>query len=754
MKVSIIIPYHGEEKYIGDCLESLGEQQEKDFEAIVICDGCTKEQEEAVRQRETAFPLTVLTTGDRHGVAAARNVGLDHAGGRYILFLDCDDYLEPDALAELLEAAGDSEVVFSKRRKTWYGRKFFYDKNQEETADSEEEEEEDDDNDSEGREYEEEETADRTLTEEENWYHVYIHMLHANNTIQGISVLGMLFERRFLEELGLRFDETLIYASDVPFVVRAFCAAKRPAELKQRVYIQRRHNDPINLPAISQISDSKTRMDEIIRIYLEVEPLLAEKTEEPRIKRAFDRKWIRYYVTRISRFYVDGPKKECGAVHEQAKKCLETLSPDALQGARRYTKKLIKFSFSHGTGEIAKKVQRHSSFQTLGRLVKSRAACKKYLYRKVFARMKMIDNMVVFESFFGRNYSDSPKYIYEYLGKNYPGKYRFVWILNQKSDEKMPYPCKRAKRFSLRYFYYMARAKYHVFNGRQPVYFIKRKGNVFLETWHGTPLKKLVFDMDEVTTASPLYKKQFYTQTRSWDYLVAPNQFSEDIFRHAFMYDGKMLQTGYPRNDILYLQDEEREKLTQEIKKELGIDPDKKVILYAPTWRDDEFYDHAQYKFTLKLDMAKMQKEIGDEYVLLLRTHYFIVDFLDLTPYSGFAYNVSKYNDIARLYLISDVLITDYSSVFFDYANLRRPMLFFTYDLDKYQSVLRGFYMDVEEELPGPMLFDTDEVLDAIRNLAQIEKQYEDKYRLFCEKYCGWEDGSAAKKVVETVFDK
>lgn len=752
MKVSIIIPYHGEEKYIEDCLVSLCEQEEKDFEAIVVCDDCTDEQIAALQAREGKFPMTVLTTGEKRGVAVARNVGLEQAAGDYILFLDCDDYLEPNALSELLALAEDRELVFSKRIGTWYGRKFFYDKNQDKEADDQEEENEEE-GDAEDHEDEEDEQAVE-LTEEESWYRTFAHMLRADSTIQGISVLGILFDRKFLTEQNIRFDENLIYASDVPFVLRAFCAAESPGELKQRIYIHRWHNDSINLPAISQISDSKTRIDEILGIYKEIEPLLAAKTEEPRAKLAFDRKFIRYYVTRVSKFYVEGAKKERDAVYPKALECLRMLSLDAIAHSRRYTKKLIKYSFTHHPEEIAKKVRRHSSFQTLGRLVKSRAACKKYLYRKVFSRMKMIDNMVVFESFFGRNYSDSPKYIYEYLGKNYPGKYRFVWILNRRSEEKMPFPCKRAKRFSLRYFYYMARAKYHVFNGRQPVYFIKRKGNIFLETWHGTPLKKLVFDMDEVTTASPLYKKQFYTQTRSWDYLVAPNQFSEDIFRHAFMYDGKMLETGYPRNDILYLKDKEKEQLTLEIKKELGIDPAKKVILYAPTWRDDEFYDHAQYKFTLKLDMEKMQEQIGNEYVLLLRTHYFIVDFLDLTPYEGFAYNVSKYNDIARLYLISDVLITDYSSVFFDYANLRRPMLFFTYDLDKYQSVLRGFYMDVEEELPGPMLFDTDEVLDAIGNLPQIQKQYEDKYRIFCEKYCGWEDGSATQKVVEAVFDK
>lgn len=754
MKVSIVIPYHGEERYIGDCIFSLEEQTERDFEAIVVCDRCTPEQVSELKGRETSFPMTVLTLEKGEGVAAARNLGLDSAEGDYVLFLDCDDYLETSALEVLLSEIRmeEAEFVFTKRLKTWYGRKFFYDKGQEmaedDKSDDEDDEGQEDDSD------ENEALAEEMQEDEHRWYRAYIHKLHADSTLQGISVLGILFDRSFLVKNDIHFEEETIYASDVSFVIRSFCAAENPVECKERVYIHRRHNDPINLPAVSQISDPKKRVMEIMRIYLEMEPLLAAKTEEPRAKLSFDRKFIRYYVTRVSKLYVDASKKDCDEVYPEALKCLRTLSLVAIKRSRRYTRKLIRYSFTHQPAEIAKKVKRHSSFQTLGRLMRSRAACKKYLYRKVFARMKMVENMVVFESFFGRNYSDSPKYIYEYLGKKYPGKYKFVWILNNRQKEKMPFPCKRAKRFSLRYYYYMARSKYHVFNGRQPVYFIKRKGNVFLETWHGTPLKKLVFDMDEVTTASPLYKKQFYTQTRSWDYLVAPNQFSEDIFRHAFMYDGKMLETGYPRNDILYLKDKEKEDLTTEIKKELGLPMDKKVILYAPTWRDDEFYDHAQYRFTLKLDLEKMQREIGDEYVLLLRTHYFIVDFLDLTPYEGFAYNVSKYNDIARLYLISDVLITDYSSVFFDYANLRRPMLFFTYDLDKYQSVLRGFYMDVEEELPGPMLFDTDEVLDAIRNLPEIEEKYKDKYRVFCEKYCGWEDGSAAKKVVETVFEK
>ena len=220
------------------------------------------------------------------------------------------------------------------------------------------------------------------------------------------------------------------------------------------------------------------------------------------------------------------------------------------------------------------------------------------------------------------------------------------------------------------------------------------------------------------------------------------------------MFDKTMLETGYPRNDILYTKGDEKERLIKEIKGELSVPEDKKVILYAPTWRDDEFYGSGQYKFTLQLDLDRLQKEFGDEYVVVLRTHYYVVDALDLTPYKGFVYNGSTYNDIARLYLISDVLITDYSSVFFDFANLRRPMLFFMYDLEKYRGTLRGFYFDAEAELPGPILQTNDEMVEAIANLDRISQEYKEKYDIFYEKYCGWEDGTSTEKVVKAVFDK
>src|SRR5699024_4673292 len=146
----------------------------------------------------------------------------------------------------------------------------------------------------------------------------------------------------------------------------------------------------------------------------------------------------------------------------------------------------------------------------------------------------------------------------------------------------------QVKRFSLRYFYYLARAKYWVSNIRLPKYLDKRDGNIYLQTWHGTPLKTLVLDQKDIHSADPNYKRNFFNQSRRWDYLSSPNQYSSDIFRRAFRFDGKMLEFGYPRNDILY--NENNAQSIQRLKEKMEIPTEKKVILYAPTWRDDEFY--------------------------------------------------------------------------------------------------------------------------------------------------------------------
>lgn len=743
MKVSIVIPFHNEQRYIKDCLDSLTEQISQDFEVILVCDHTEKELLEEMQAQETSFPMTVLELTGSSGVAAARNEGIRAARGEFILFLDIDDYLEKTAISLLLEHSENNDIIYGRKQKSWYGRKVYYDNIQKQIKAGEMDPDE-----------EEEQTDDFMIPEvregDTEWLKIFGYMVRSNFMITGLSALGILYRREYILENQLFFDEDYTYYADLPFVVRAMCGTEKVFEVRKKIYVKRSHNDPINLPSLSQITDEKNKLMELMKAYLTMKDCV--KQQDDRVERFIDGRFIRYYVREIAPFYIKASREASQEVYKEAAKCLPLITEASKKKAMRYSRRLMRCSMKCEPARIAKMVKRHSSFQTMVRVLTKKSMFKRYVYQKVFVRLKLKQNVVMMETFFGRNYSDNPKYIFEYMNKNYPGKYKYVWVLNKK--QKLPYPAVRVKRFTLRYFYYMATAKYFVFNVRQPKYIIKRKGTVFLETWHGTPLKRLAFDMEDNASASPLYKKDIYIQSRSWDYLIAPNQFSLDVFRSCFMYDGNMLSSGYPRNDILHLEEKDRAALTEEVKQELGIPKDKKVILYAPTWRDDEFYDHAQYKFTLELDLGMLQKELGDEYVVLLRTHYFIVDSLDLSAYEGFAFNGSTYNDIARLYLISDILITDYSSVFFDYANLKRPMLFFTYDLEKYRDVLHGFYIDMEEELPGPMLFTTEEIVDAIRKLPELEDKYKEKYDIFYEKYCGWEDGNASKKVVEAVFGK
>jgi CDP-glycerol glycerophosphotransferase len=156
----------------------------------------------------------------------------------------------------------------------------------------------------------------------------------------------------------------------------------------------------------------------------------------------------------------------------------------------------------------------------------------------------------------------------------------------------------------------------------------------------------------------------------------------------------------------------------------------------------------------MRLDLKRLKEKFGDEYIILLRMHYVVASKMKLTGLEDFAYDVSKYDDVSELYLASDMLITDYSSVFFDYANLRRPVLFFTYDIEKYGEQLRGFYIDMETELPGPLLMTNDAVVDAIENISGIEEEYKEKYDAFYDRFCSWDDGRASEKVVDAVFEE
>ncbi|MBI0577728.1 CDP-glycerol glycerophosphotransferase family protein [Neobacillus cucumis] len=359
-------------------------------------------------------------------------------------------------------------------------------------------------------------------------------------------------------------------------------------------------------------------------------------------------------------------------------------------------------------------------------------------------------HMVVFESFLGKNYSGNPKYIYEQMLRDPKYKnFTFVWSYIGNHPEEIPGNPILVDRETVDFYRYMGKAKYWVSNIIFPVH-RKREGNVYLQTWHGTPLKKLGFDID-IEGPETLARENFYVESRNWDYLISANPYSSEIFRKAFKFDKEMLEVGYPLNDIFYRKGLQNK--IEELKEKLKLPKDKKIILYAPTWRDNEMVGSWEHSFQLKFDLDKYYEQLHSDHILLLRMHHLISDSMEIDEkYKEFVYDFSKYDDIQELYVISDILITDYSSVFFDFANTKRPMLFYAYDYEMYKENIRGFYLNMEEDLPGPVIQNDEDLLQAILNIDQVIQGYKERYEEFYQRFCGLEDGEAAKRVVDQVF--
>jgi len=742
MKVSIIVPFDGYYNYLADCLESIQDQNIDELETLLITDQNGEQLNDLISQYQEKIHLKLIKCPENTNVAVKRNLGLDKATGEYVYFLDSDDYLMPQTLSLLIQDAKerDNDLVLGKRWITWFKKQVFETMGHEKNEELDSKDKDRDRN----LKFVEKDYSEIENADEQKRIDL---LIRSRRGLKNVSVLNILIKKSIIDEHHIRFFSDFDYYSDLSFIVQLVQYAQTISQNLDALYAKRKHNDPINTPAISQIKDDH-KFDEFINAYIYAISLV---DEESRIRYYLDSKLVKYYsnyfAKRIRRSKNDFWRQERFDVMCSL---LDNVRNDLVKNMSRYQQKMVKLARNRDLETTKKVIAKHLAKSKLKRILKNKNELNKYLYRHKYINEPIEENWIMFETFMGKSYADSPKYIYEYLAKNYPGQYQFIWVLNDK-NAKIPFNGIIVKRFTRKYAYYLAKSKYFVFNVRQPLWFRKREGQVFLETWHGTPLKRLAFDQEEVTAASPTYKAQFYRQKQEWDYLIAANKFSSDIFKSCFMYtEGNMLEIGYPRNDLMY--DKNKDKIAASLKKKLGIPADKKTILYAPTWRDDEYYGNGQYKFKLKLDLDLMKKELGDEYIVLLRTHHYIADKLDVTGLEDFAFNLSKYDDITEIYLISDICITDYSSVFFDFANLKRPMLFYTYDIDKYRDVLRGFYIDMEKELPGPLVYSTKEVVDQIKNINQMNEKYADRYEKFYEKFCSIDDGQASKRAVEAVF--
>ncbi|HPR24269.1 MAG TPA: CDP-glycerol glycerophosphotransferase family protein, partial [Bacillota bacterium] len=305
----------------------------------------------------------------------------------------------------------------------------------------------------------------------------------------------------------------------------------------------------------------------------------------------------------------------------------------------------------------------------------------------------------------------------------------------------------------------LAKAKYWITNYRVLDHIYPGKDQVYVQCWHGTPLKRLGYDLDHsdnaMNSTDEIWDK-YKIDAEKFTWMISPSSFATEKFISAwnlkeFGREDVIIEEGYPRNDILTNYDEELKDFTKEC---IGISDmgEKKIILYAPTWRDNQHVAGLGYTYDMHLDLDRLQRELGEDYILLCRLHYLVANSIDFEKYEGFIYDVSKYDDINELYIISDLLITDYSSVFFDYANLKKPILFYMYDLEEYRDDIRGFYIDINE-LPGEIITEEDRLIQAVKEVGDGFVP-DEKYMAFNSRYNYLDDGNAAKRTVRKILGK
>ena len=347
---------------------------------------------------------------------------------------------------------------------------------------------------------------------------------------------------------------------------------------------------------------------------------------------------------------------------------------------------------------------------------------------------------VVYHSYEGR-FSDNPRAIYEGLRARDDG-HEHLWLADPAHAGGFPEGAETIPYGTPQCIEALETADVLVANTHTDLVWEKRPGAFYLQTWHGTPLKRIHWD---VLWAPPGRLERLQRDVEQWDCLLSPNAASTPFLRRAFHYEGEVLESGYPRNDALSAPD--RDEVRERVRRELGIEDGKTAVLYTPTWRDDVVFAEGGKAFSLELDVEGFAEQLGDDHVLLLRLHYMLTGRLAAVEHPAVR-EVSFHPDVAELYLAADAMVTDYSSTMFDFGVTGKPMLFFTYDLDDYQDRLRGLYFDLAPEAPGPLVATNEELFAALRELPAVSARYADRYAAFRERFCHLEDGRATERVI------
>ncbi|MFI6489302.1 CDP-glycerol glycerophosphotransferase family protein [Streptomyces sp. NPDC050564] len=689
-RFSVIVPTHGVAGRLAQALDSVLTQSFGDFELIPVCDAPDSPAGTVAASYAARHSrVTPVHSPPSGGLSAARNAGMAAANGTYLLFLDGDDELVPGALGALdAKLRADTDVLyFGHERVHWW----------------------------------EGESSRPPLDRDPE-------VLGAHAPAWSAA-----YRRAFLAEHRLTFPGG--HFTDAGWSGLVTLATERAAVL-HTVCVRhhlRRQGRRLNTPGehqfelLDQVESVLTRVSEQTvsaakshalfgQLFAIVLKTAAHPTRVPaRRRRAFFRRAGRLY----RRHRPAGFRPPSGSLGVQHR-LLATGAYSAFRALR-------------GANQAAAKAAQRVPHP---RMLRTRA-----LYA-AHRRRALDENLAVYCAYWGRGYACNPAAIHAKARELAP-HIRSVFLVEPEAVDALPKGIDHAVIGSRRSWEVLARAKYLINNANFADGVVKRPGSVHVQTQHGTPLKKMGVDQSTypvVAAATGSFAK-LLTRVDRWDYNLSSNRHSTQMWERAFPGTYEALEYGYPRNDVYYTATADD---VARVRERLGVPEGRTALLYAPTHRD---YSTG---FEARLDLEAFCEEIGEDFVVLLRAHYFY-DEGAARRSGGRIIDVTAHRSSEDVCLAADALITDYSSIMFDYANLDRPIVVYADDWDIYRET-RGVYFDVMEAPPGPVARTPQDLARVFAEGSYADPKSTALRARFRERFCQFDDGRAAERVVRRVL--
>ncbi|WP_279510123.1 bifunctional glycosyltransferase family 2 protein/CDP-glycerol:glycerophosphate glycerophosphotransferase [Actinomadura sp. 7K507] len=720
------MPVHKVQGYIRQCLDSILDPDLPNLEVIAVDDrspdGCGEILDEFA-ERDSRVRVRHLE--ENVGLGHARNIGLDMATGDYVWFFDSDDYATEGAvraIVERLEETRPDVLVFDYARAYWNGRvkrsiinHLFR-----------------------------EPPPPDVFTLEERPSVLEMMMTAWNKAIR----------REFLLDLELRFSGGFYEDLNVTYPI--LMAAERLSLLDRVCYIYRqRRRGAITRTTGAKHFDAFAQYDRVFEFMDGMGP-----KADPFRPLMFDRtiwhllviieRGDRVHEADNERFFAEMSKtynryEPAGHVPPEPEDKPFLADKHRMVKANDYR----GYQRVHAQDTKHKARRRGRKITRAGRrgVRMSKDLAKERPYYRMQRQRPIDENLAVFAAYWCRGYACNPAAIYEKVRELAP-HIRPVWVVKRGGRKTMPEGVEYVVFGSAEYYRTIARAKYFVNNVNFPDEYVKRPGQVHMMTQHGTPLKKMGLDqMDYPVGANDMDFKALITRSDRWDYLVSSNPLSTEAWERGFPCKYEMLEIGYPRNDRLVTagkDEDERERL----RAELGVPAGSTAILYAPTHRD------YQRRYTPMFDIGRVMEQLGENHVLLLRAHYYykIANMAaDMGWPEGRVIDVSKHPSVEDLAIASDALLTDYSSIMFDYANLDKPIVIYANDWETYK-LTRGVNFDLMATPPGVVAANEAELVEAFVSRSAWSDAAAKDLANFKARFCPWDDGHAAERAVRRMF--